>query len=131
MRHSCLHLVTKRHLFIFKHDEVIGILAQQNVCITCHSRISLFERKSGVRLYFDDEKVDAAYYVGLLPQKVLEVCNQLLPGGFIFQRALALDGQCIWHSSHRNSFTLLSRIYQKVSVAFKVAGPKPVFLPDI
>ena len=40
------------------------------------------------RLHFvvEKAKVDAAYYIGHLLPKLIEDCNQLLPGGFIFQQ---------------------------------------------
>ena len=55
MWHSYLHLTAKRHLIIFKYDDVIGILARQpsdflalkNVCITYHSKYRYLIRRAG------------------------------------------------------------------------------------
>jgi len=131
MRRSYLHLTTDRHLF--NYDESTYSLAQQpsdflalkKVCITLHSEMSLFKKKSWIRRCFVIEK--AKVELTLLP-KVLEDWNQLLLAGFIFQQdgAPAHTARIAqkWLQVNCREF-----IRKDESLASNFAGPKPRGLP--
>ena len=119
-RHECWRAICLR-LVTFSPFSLVAQHPIDNS--SCWSKILLLEKIELGWLHDVDEKTKgvAAYDVGHLP-RLLEDCNQLLPGGFISACRTA-------HASHRTASSQLPGIHQNGSLASKFAGLKPHELP--